>query len=144
MSVNEILRELPRLSPEDRNLLRDELDEHFIDDIEETPEMLAAIDEGIRSSREEGTITLEELREEMKTWPKEWAADNIINLLHKLPSAELKLIKQRLDASCLSEFDATPEMLDAIEEGRRSLREEGGIPIEEAIKEVATWNTKSS
>ena len=143
MSVSEILRELSKLSPQDRNLLRDELDEHFIDDLEETPEMLAAIDEGIRSAREDGSITLEELREKMKTWPKEWAADNIISLLHKLPPADLELIKQRLDASRLSEFEATPEMLEAIEEGRRSLREESGIPIEDAIKEVETWNTKS-
>ena len=68
MSVNEIINELPKLSAEDRNRLRQELDERFIEDFEETPEMLAAIDEGLRSSREEGTITLEQLREDMRTW----------------------------------------------------------------------------
>ena len=68
MSVNEILQELPKLSPEDRHLIRQQLDEHFIDDFEETPEMLAAIDEGLKSSAEGKNITIEELREEMKTW----------------------------------------------------------------------------
>ena len=68
MSVNEIIQELPKLSPEDRHLLRQELEEHYLEDFEETPEMLAAIDEGLRSLREEPTITLEELREEMRWW----------------------------------------------------------------------------
>jgi hypothetical protein len=68
MSVNEIIQELPKLSPEDRHLLRQELDERYLEDFEETPEMLAAIDEGLRSLREEPTITIEELREKMKSW----------------------------------------------------------------------------
>ena len=68
MSVNEIIRELPKLSAEDRDLLRQELAQRYISDFEETPEMLAAIDEGLRSSREEGTITLKQLREDMRTW----------------------------------------------------------------------------
>jgi len=68
MSVNEILQELPKLSPEDRHLIRQELDEHFVDDFEETPEMLAAIDEGLRSLKEEGSIPIEQVIEEMKTW----------------------------------------------------------------------------
>jgi len=68
MSVNEIIQELPKLSPEDRLLLRQQLDEHYLEDFEETPEMLAAIDEGLRSLRDEPTLTLEELRKEMLTW----------------------------------------------------------------------------
>jgi hypothetical protein len=68
MSVADIIQELPKLSPEDRNLLRQELDEHFVQDFEETPEMLAAIDEGLRSLREERSYTLEEVREEMQKW----------------------------------------------------------------------------
>ena len=68
MSVNEIIQELPKLTPEDRNLLRQELDERYLQDFEETPEMLAAIDEGLRSSEEGKNITIEELRAEMKTW----------------------------------------------------------------------------
>ena len=68
MSVNDIIQELPKLSPEDRNLLRQELDEHYLQDFEETPEMLAAIDEGLRSLKEEGSIPIEEVERRMKTW----------------------------------------------------------------------------
>lgn len=68
MSVNEIIHELPKLSPEDRHRLRRELDERYVQDFEETPEMLAVIDEGLRSLKEEGSITLGQLREEMRTW----------------------------------------------------------------------------
>ncbi|HEX4138814.1 MAG TPA: hypothetical protein VHY09_00585 [Candidatus Methylacidiphilales bacterium] len=68
MSVTEIIQELPKLSPEDRDLLRQELAERYIADFEETPEMLAAIDEGLRSLREEPTYTLEQVREEMRSW----------------------------------------------------------------------------
>ena len=69
MSVSEILQEMEKLSPEDRNVLRQELDEKYIDDFAETPEMLAAIEEGLRSSREEPSCTIEDLREDMKKWP---------------------------------------------------------------------------
>ena len=68
MSVNDIIQELPKLSPEDRHLLRQELDERYLQDFEETPEMLAAIDEGLRSSREEGTIPIEDVIKEISTW----------------------------------------------------------------------------
>jgi hypothetical protein len=68
MSVTEIIQELPKLSPEDRHVLRQELDERYLTDFEETPEMLAAIDEGLRSLKEEPTMTLDELRAEMRTW----------------------------------------------------------------------------
>jgi predicted transcriptional regulator len=68
MSVNDIIRELPKLSPEDRHLLRQELDERYMQDFDETPEMLAAIDEGLRSSREEGTIPIEDVIKEIETW----------------------------------------------------------------------------
>jgi hypothetical protein len=68
MSVNEIIQELPKLSPEDRHLLRQELDERYVGDFEETPEMLAAIEEGLRSSRDEPHCTIEDLREDMRSW----------------------------------------------------------------------------
>lgn len=67
MSVNEILAELDALSPSELQVIREKLD-LLSEDFEETPEMLAAVDEGLRSLREEPTITIEELREEMKTW----------------------------------------------------------------------------
>jgi len=63
MSVNEIIQELLKLTPEDRNLLRQELDERYVENFEETPEILAAVDEGLRSLREEPTITIEEIKE---------------------------------------------------------------------------------
>ena len=67
MSVNEILEELDTLSPDELKVIQGKLD-LLHEDFEETPEMLAAIDEGLRSLREEGTITIEELREKMKSW----------------------------------------------------------------------------
>jgi len=68
MSVNEILAEIDKLSPDELQVIQEKLDLRLHDDTEETPEMLAAIDEGLRSLREEGTITLQELRERMKSW----------------------------------------------------------------------------
>jgi hypothetical protein len=67
MSVNEILAEMEKLSPDELKIIQEKLD-LFHEEFEETPEMLAAIDEGLRSLREEPTITLEELRKEMRTW----------------------------------------------------------------------------
>jgi hypothetical protein len=69
MNVNEILTEMDKLSPDELKSVQEKLDQlHANDDFEETPEMLAAIDEGLRSSREEGTIPLEEVRKEMRSW----------------------------------------------------------------------------
>ena len=67
MSVSEILLELDALSPDERRVIREKLD-FLNEDFEETPEMLAAIDEGLRSLKEEGTITIEELKRRMKSW----------------------------------------------------------------------------
>jgi transcription elongation GreA/GreB family factor len=69
MSFTELIQELHKLSPDELEAVQREIDEvRQAKDIEETPELLAAIDEGIRSAREEPLITLEELREEMRTW----------------------------------------------------------------------------
>ena len=40
----------------------------FFEHMEETPEMLAAIDEGIRSLETEPTIPIEEVRKKIKGW----------------------------------------------------------------------------
>ena len=48
MSVNEILAELDTLSPDELKIVQDKLD-LLQEDIEETSEMLATIDEGLRS-----------------------------------------------------------------------------------------------
>ncbi len=68
MSVNEILAEMDTLSVEELKIIQDKLDLRLQHDTEETPEMLAAIDEGLRSLREEPTITIEELERRMASW----------------------------------------------------------------------------
>jgi predicted transcriptional regulator len=69
MSFTELLQELPKLSPDELDQLRNTLDGmRQGEDIEETPELLAAIDEGIRSAEDGPMTTLEELRQEMLTW----------------------------------------------------------------------------
>ena len=62
MSIKEILDELPKLAEEEkRNVLDHELTP---EEDEESPEVLAAIDEGIRSLESgERTYTIEEVRE---------------------------------------------------------------------------------
>jgi len=53
-----------QLPPKDREALR-----HWLDATEEeTPEMLAAIDEGLRSLREKGLIPLEQVRQNIASW----------------------------------------------------------------------------
>jgi len=70
------------------------------------------------------------------------SVDEILAEMDNLSPDELKIIQEKLDL-LHENFEVTPEMLAAIEEGRRSLREEGGIPIEDVMKEVESWNTKS-
>ncbi len=69
MSMNEILEEIPRLSANEREVLLHRLVE--IDasaDLEETPEMLAAIDAGIRSIETGRGVPLEEARRCLDEW----------------------------------------------------------------------------
>lgn len=60
----EIQSAILQLDPAEREELRHWLDETA----EETPEMLAAIDEGLRSLKEKGVIPLEDVRRELKSW----------------------------------------------------------------------------
>lgn len=60
----EIQEAILRLDPADREALRHWLDETA----EETPEMLAAIDEGLRSLKEKGVTPLEEVRKKLPSW----------------------------------------------------------------------------
>ena len=60
MSIKEILEELPKLTPEERRQLRDWLE---AEEFAETDEFLAAVDEGIRSSESEQSLSIEEARE---------------------------------------------------------------------------------
>jgi len=63
-TVQEIQVAILHLPPQDREALR-----HWLDDTEEeTPEMLAAIDEGLKSLRDKGVIPLEKVRENIASW----------------------------------------------------------------------------
>ena len=68
MSVTEILEELPRLKSEERHTLFMRLNELEAAEIEETPAMLAAIDEGIRSAENERGHSVEAVRAELSFW----------------------------------------------------------------------------
>ncbi|HEY8933004.1 MAG TPA: hypothetical protein VIM44_06815 [Rariglobus sp.] len=63
-TVQEIQVAILHLPPQDREALR-----HWLDGTEEeTPEMLAAIDEGLKSLRDKGVIPLEKVRENIASW----------------------------------------------------------------------------
>ena len=68
MSINEILKELPKLTEEEKRQLWNVLDHELTpEEDEEGPEALAAIDEGIRSLESGGsTYTIEEVREHIE------------------------------------------------------------------------------
>jgi hypothetical protein len=65
MSIKEILEELPKLTQEEKRQLWNVLNHEVAHDVdEESPEFLAAIDEGIRSLESgEKTYTIEEARQ---------------------------------------------------------------------------------
>ncbi|MFA7342703.1 MAG: hypothetical protein WC003_00230 [Terrimicrobiaceae bacterium] len=67
MSMTEILEELPRLGRVEREKVWQRLEEIELR-IEETPEMLAAIDAGRRSIREGKVTTLEQARNLIARW----------------------------------------------------------------------------
>ncbi len=69
MSMNEILEELPKLSLEERQLLFQRLSELETGEIEETPEMLAAIDEA-RAEPSTTDLTAEEMRRDVIRWAR--------------------------------------------------------------------------
>lgn len=60
-------------------------------------------------------------------------------ILH-LPPQERERLRQWLDST----EEETPEMLAAIDEGLRSLREKGVIPLEKVRQNIAQWATKSA
>ncbi len=68
MSVNEILQELETLSADELKAVRDKIESLHEVSEEETPEMLAAINEGLRSLKEEGSIPIEDVMKEIETW----------------------------------------------------------------------------
>ncbi len=69
MSAAEILDELPKLPIEELQRIHErilELEE--AQEVEETPELLAAVDEGLRSLEREPTYTPEEVRRKIAQW----------------------------------------------------------------------------
>lgn len=69
MSVREILEELPRLdSSERQTILRRLIEIDPALDVEETPEMLGAIDEAIRSFDANKGVGIEEARRRVAQW----------------------------------------------------------------------------
>jgi hypothetical protein len=68
MTVTEIIQELPHLSAEELDLIRRHLDQVQNETFEETPEMLEAIREGIRSGETEPCYTIEEIQAEIPSW----------------------------------------------------------------------------
>lgn len=69
MSVKEILEELPRLDAVERQIVLRRLVE--IDpalEVEETPEMLAAIDEAVSSFDADNGVGIEEARRRLAQW----------------------------------------------------------------------------
>jgi hypothetical protein len=68
MSTSEILDQLTRLGRSEREKVWQRLEELELAELEETPEMLAAIDAGRSSVREGKTHTAEQARELIAQW----------------------------------------------------------------------------
>jgi hypothetical protein len=69
MSALEILKELPKLTPVELQHIHErilELEEAL--EVEETPELLAAVDAGLRSLETERTYTADEARARIVQW----------------------------------------------------------------------------
>jgi hypothetical protein len=69
MSAAEILDELPKLSPEEIDLIffrAADLRQHVI---KASPELLAAIDEAEQSFEKEGGVPIEKVEAMLKSWP---------------------------------------------------------------------------
>jgi hypothetical protein len=65
MSIKEILEELPNLTPQGRQQLRDWLN---ADEFPETDELIAAADEGVSSAATEPLLGIEEARGTIRRW----------------------------------------------------------------------------
>ena len=64
-TVTEIEAAIEKLSPEEQSQIAEWLNSRLI---VETPAMLAALDEGIRSLENEPTVPLDEVRRKIDTW----------------------------------------------------------------------------
>ncbi len=70
MSVADILEVLPKLTASDRDLLFQRLSEMGAGDIEESPELIAAIDEA-EAAPEDGDVSPEQMRQNVTRWARE-------------------------------------------------------------------------
>jgi hypothetical protein len=69
MSLAEIIEELPKLTPEERRTIYQQIEKLDGEpEFEATPEMLAAIDEGTRSAQTEHMHTADEIKERIRQW----------------------------------------------------------------------------
>lgn len=68
MSTSELLDQLAKLGRAERQKVWQRLEEIELADVEETPEVLAAIDAGRAAVREGKTHTVEEARELIAKW----------------------------------------------------------------------------
>ncbi len=72
------------------------------------------------------------------------SVDRLLNEVQKLTPDEKEEFFFKLNAANeAQELEETPELIAAIDEGLRSLHEEGSMPIEQFIEEVKTWRVKS-
>ena len=75
MTVDEIVEEVSKLSTEERQVLFQKLNELEDGFIEETPELLAALDEAINSD-EATDLTAEEMRQNVARWARDQSDPN--------------------------------------------------------------------
>jgi hypothetical protein len=69
MSATEILAELPKLSPDDLRIVHDRILElQEAQEIEPGPGLNAAIEEGMRSLKNEPLVSLEDARRDVSKW----------------------------------------------------------------------------
>ena len=69
MSLAEIIEELPKLTPEERQTIYQQIERLDGEpNFEPTPEMLGAIEEGTRSAQTERMYTAEEIKDRVHRW----------------------------------------------------------------------------
>jgi hypothetical protein len=69
MSLAEIIEELPKLTPEERRTIYQQIERLDGEpNFEPTPEMLGAIEEGTRSAQTERMYTAEEIKDRVHRW----------------------------------------------------------------------------
>jgi hypothetical protein len=112
--LDKVWEEIQNLSAEERMILREWLDWPTI---EESPELLEAIDEGIRSAENEPTFTLEEVWKRMQDrfgfgpWPKGNEKFEISERVEAKDQERLDVLLDKSDANELSQDERSEAML---------------------------------